>query len=130
MKYCPNPTCPFFLEESQIAQYLDSAVICPICRTELSDEVPEFAISLHDATDDEWIFNDEGKRLLVLATYLHPKQANLLQNRLQMRNLLSYLSEQVIDLDTFSGAVGKLRLWVMEEDFEQAITLLELYGDE
>ena len=130
MKYCPNPTCSFFLEGSQIAQYLDSAVVCPTCQTELTDELPEFALSFHDENDDDWIINDEGKRLLVLATYLHPKQAKLLQNRLQMGNLLSYLSEQMIDLDTFSGAVGNLRLWVIEEDFEQAITILELYGDE
>lgn len=105
-------------------------MVCPTCQTALIDEVPEFAIAFYDATDDEWILNDEGKRLLVLATYLHPKQANLLQNRLQMRNLLTYLGKQGIDPDTFSGAIGNLRLWVMEEDFEQAITLLELYGDE
>ena len=130
MKYCPNSLCSFFLENEQIAQYLDSAVVCPICQSMLTAEWPEFALVFQKEADDGWLLNDEGERLLVLATYLHPKQAQLLQNRFQANNLLTYLAQQVIELEPFAEAIGNLRLLIKEADFEQAITILELYGDE
>ena len=129
MKFCPNPQCPFFLETALIAEFKDSAEQCIDCQTPLVVEFPAFEQVLQEALPDE-MFDEEENLLVTLATYLHQAQARILRGRLYSEGILSFLAQEWVVEDSFSGAIGRLQLLVRETDFEQAIELLERDGDE